>query len=130
MSADVIPLRFERPSYGCPEFIPYDDQPGRCNRCGVELTGRRTRWCTAACEQEWRSQHDWNAAKAAAKRRDNHRCVRPGCGRTTRLEVNHIVPRAGRGYGWGCWNHLTNLETLCHQHHLDVTAQQRRERAR
>lgn len=41
------------------------------------------------------------------------------------LEVNHIVPRRGAGYGFGCWNHLDNLITLCHQCHLQSTAQQR-----
>ncbi len=24
------------------------------------------------------------------------------------LEVNHVVPRRGGGYGRGCWNHLDN----------------------
>lgn len=44
----------------------------------------------------------------------------------TSLEVNHIAPRRGKGYGSGCWNHLDNLETLCHQCHVDVTTAQRR----
>lgn len=47
--------------------------------------------------------------------------------RRHRLEVNHIVPRRGRGYGTGCWNHASNLETLCHNCHLTVTAEQRAE---
>lgn len=46
-----------------------------------------------------------------------------------RLEVNHIDPRRGGGYGPGCWNHLDNLETLCHRCHLDVTAEQLRQQA-
>lgn len=41
------------------------------------------------------------------------------------IEVNHIEPRRGRGYGWGCHNHLTNLETLCHDCHVVVTRQER-----
>jgi hypothetical protein len=45
-----------------------------------------------------------------------------------RLEVNHIVPRNGAGYGFGCWNHQDNLETLCHGHHVEVTNAQRVER--
>lgn len=112
----------------CAEWLPFDGQSGRCARCGTALTGRRRRWCRIECENEWRRQHDWGLARNAAKRRDGHQCVREGCAETTRLEVNHIVPRVGRGYGWGCWNHLDNLETLCHAHHLEVTAQQRAER--
>lgn len=49
---------------------------------------------------------------------------------TNWLEVNHIDPRNGRGYGTGCWNHLTNLETLCHKCHVAVTRRQRIARAR
>ncbi len=42
-----------------------------------------------------------------------------------KLEVNHIIPREGKGYGQGCHNHQENLETLCHACHLQVTADQR-----
>jgi len=44
------------------------------------------------------------------------------------LEVNHIEPRNGQGYGWGCHNHLSNLETLCHDCHVLVTREQKRAR--
>ena len=40
------------------------------------------------------------------------------------LEVNHIEPRKGAGYGPGCHHHLDGLETLCHACHLEVTAAQ------
>jgi 5-methylcytosine-specific restriction endonuclease McrA len=43
-------------------------------------------------------------------------------------EVNHKEPRVGQGYGFGCWNHPENLETLCHRCHVRVTSQQKRER--
>ena len=109
----------------CTETLPHHATPGVCDRCGTTLTGRRRRWCSKPCETEWAIEHYWNAARNAAKRRDGQRCVREGCGITYGLEVNHIEPRIGRGYGWGCHNHLANLETLCHQHHLEVTARQR-----
>lgn len=143
--------------------LPHLDTPGVCNRCGAPLFGRRTEWCSDKCQREFRQQHDWNAARAAALVRDGHRCVR--CGgdgseqRETRwhpafsesqlrrlgvelltnepitailiaavrepwLEVNHIAPRNGQGYGWGCAHHLDGLETLCHQHHVEVTRDQ------
>lgn len=41
------------------------------------------------------------------------------------MEVNHIAPRNGGGYGTGCHNHLSNLETLCHLCHVQVTKNQR-----
>jgi hypothetical protein len=44
------------------------------------------------------------------------------------LEVNHIDPRHGRGYGNGCWNHLENLETLCRACHQAETKRQREDR--
>lgn len=43
-------------------------------------------------------------------------------------EVNHRDPRVGEGYGFGCWNHQENLETLCHRCHSKVTKMQRHER--
>ncbi|MCU1352007.1 MAG: 67, gp67 [Acidimicrobiales bacterium] len=44
------------------------------------------------------------------------------------LEVNHLVPRLGRGYQAGCHHHLDNLETLCHRCHVAVTTQQQADR--
>lgn len=115
-------------------LIPFRNVAGKCDACGKELTGRQQRWCSFECSRVQVSNHDWNAARKAAKRRDGHRCVKCGKGddvdhllRST-LEVNHIEPRVGRGYGWGCWNHLDNLETLCHDCHVLVTKAQAAER--
>ena len=131
-----------------------DQLKGHCWRCGVDLPPRRRHWCSDDCGQWWRRNHDWNSAREAALKRDNQYCVKCGAdgkptgyfyrytpgadsqykvitGRTmfpVKLEVNHIVPREGRGYGQGCHNHQENLETLCHTCHLAVTAQQRADR--
>jgi hypothetical protein len=56
----------------------------------------------------WRSS-DWQA-------------LRQACG----LEVHHVVPRRGDGYGAGCHHHLDGLETLCHRCHAAITATQQR----
>lgn len=124
----------------CP-WLPHEHQDGVCDRCGTTLTGRQTRWCSAHCQMEWRTQHDWTVARKAAMVRDSHKCVKCGAAqhydwrepdKTVRLEVNHIVPREGRGYGFGCHNHQDNLETLCQPCHRAVTnaqATQRRARA-
>lgn len=108
------------------DSTPYADTPGVCDACGKALTGRQQRWCSRACSLVDWPNHDWNSARNAAKRRDGHKCVQ--CGSTRSLEVNHIEPRVGKGYGWGCWNHLDNLETLCHDCHVLVTNAQRQGR--
>lgn len=123
----------------CPH-LPYEDQPGVCDRCGATLTGRQRRWCSDRCQFEWRREHDWGSARSAAVERDDHTCRHCGArerydwrnpAEAVRLEVNHIDPREGRGYGFGCHNHLDNLETLCTPCHRTVTnaqAAERRER--
>lgn len=40
------------------------------------------------------------------------------------LEVNHIEPRFGAGYGAGCHHHIEGLETLCRPHHQEATNEQ------
>lgn len=120
----------------CP-WLPHEHQEGVCDRCGTRLTGRQTRWCSDKCQIEWRREHDWTAARNAAVRRDDHTCRHCGARENrdhrhpegvVRLEVNHIVPREGRGYGFGCRNHQENLETLCTQCHRVVTNTQAAER--
>ncbi len=74
------------------------------------------------CAEAWGCNHIWTSARHAAIRRDRG-CVR--CGTPYRLEVNHIEPRNGAGYGNGCWHHQSGLETLCHRHHVEETNRQR-----
>ncbi len=135
---------------GCP-LLPFDTVAGRCAACGESLIGRQTRWCSKDCRLIYERNHYWGAARQAAIVRDGRRCVRCGWGSEelyaylTRggqfvlwsrahllryrpdnwLEVNHIIPRLGAGYGTGCWHHLENLQTLCHQDHVRVTNRQR-----
>jgi 5-methylcytosine-specific restriction endonuclease McrA len=112
-------------------------------------------WCSSNWWRTFAEQHDWAEARAAALKRDRGcvRCgampfdePEPHLRDFTRerwkdylpahkawvqrralaqLEVNHIVPRVGKGYGRGCHNHLDNLETLCHRCHVKVTNVQR-----
>lgn len=120
---------------GCSlNLTPFADVAGVCDHCGTPLDGRRRRWCSDTCARVEFNAHDWNQARRAAKKRDGYKCVT--CGRPddvddnyrSILEVNHIVPRVGKGYGMGCWNHLDNLETLCHDCHVKVTKQQAADR--
>lgn len=68
-------------------------------------------------------EHSWYISRRKAMARDGNKCV--SCGSTEKLEVNHIEPRLGEGYGPGCHHHLKNLETLCRSCHRKVTNGQR-----
>jgi 5-methylcytosine-specific restriction endonuclease McrA len=109
-------------------LLPWDSVDGVCDYCGKALTGRQKRWCSTEHSDAFTREHLWSWAREEAKKRDGHRCVT--CGSNASLEVNHINPRVGQGYGFGCWNHLENLETLCHDCHVKVTKEQRARRAR
>lgn len=105
--------------------LAFGDNPDRlCAWCGKALPIRRRRWCCDDCGMWWSRHHAWTTAREAAKKRDGWACVI--CQSPQSLEVNHIVPRRGKGYENGCHHHLDGLETLCHDHHLDVTAIQRK----
>lgn len=101
------------------EILAYAGVPGRCDLCGTVLGPKRRRWCSKGCQWEFTLNHRWTQARREARRRDRNRCT--SCSSSTRLEVNHIVPRNGAGYGWGCHHHQTNLQTLCHSCHVKVT---------
>jgi hypothetical protein len=134
-----------------------ENDDGRCVWCGDALKHGREMWCSTDCYRGFAENHFWAEARAAARARDGFTCVRcvglPFLRQPTRrefgwdyrafdfaltefdqevrrreLEVNHIAPRNGKGYKPGCHHHLTNLETLCHLHHVGETAVQRHQR--
>jgi 5-methylcytosine-specific restriction endonuclease McrA len=130
-------------------LLPFDALPNVCARCGRRLTGRQTRWCSRDCQLVYERNHYWNQARDARLKRDNYTCG--GCGwrshsfivdghdqmtlfpvvdRERWLEVNHRIPRVGRGYSSGCHHHQDRLETLCHVCHVKVTRRQRISRQR
>jgi 5-methylcytosine-specific restriction endonuclease McrA len=113
---------------------------GGCAWCGAALPARRRSWCSDRCGELFWSNHWWSVARRTVKRRDRYRCRSCGANgpkrpvRTkhathraylaamrawrkaklvARLEVNHIVPCAGRHTELSCAHHLDNLETLC-----------------
>jgi 5-methylcytosine-specific restriction endonuclease McrA len=129
---------------------------GICYLDGQPLPKRRSRWCSEACANLFWRNHGWTTARGFALTRARlslvvaiarwnlsellvewfpmgswgllqPRCER--CSSTQSIEVNHVEPRQGGGYGNGCWNHQTNLEPLCHPCHVLETTAQRRERA-
>lgn len=100
-------------------------------------------WCSDACVRRWQLDHDWQMARAEALRRADHSsgwrwvenddgstgwgidpdgsrgalCARCGA-RSNVVEVDHVVPREGRGYRSGCWHHQSNLQVLCRPCHV------------
>ncbi len=104
--------------------------PFGCDWCGKPLAGRKQRWCSALCVAAYRNNHLWTYARKAAVRRDRGCVV---CGSHNGLEVNHIRPLGSVKWFDGnrgrasCLHHLDGLETLCHQHHVEVTRRQRSE---
>jgi 5-methylcytosine-specific restriction endonuclease McrA len=142
------------PAWMTCSLLPYGDTIGVCPVCGTRLTTGQRRWCSTECSRFYTRNHYWPNARAAALNRDGHRCVKCQwskelfdqlaggqyflwsratlklCKDDNWLEVNHIVPRAGEGYGMGCHHHQSNLETLCHKCHVKVTRRQRVQRVR
>lgn len=120
------------------DVAPFDDIEGVCGICEKALRGGQTRWCSKQHARLFYQNHYWTQARSAAKRRDRRQCVRmvaPNNNRTLPrcngwpLEVNHIEPRNGAGYdGPNCAHHQSNLETLCHAHHVIETNRQASER--
>lgn len=113
------------------ELSGWIGEPGRCQWCNKSLStknGRRA-FCSSACAKTFEKNHLWNLARRGAKRRAKYKCVRPGCTDDTGyIEVNHITPLVGQGYGQSCFHHEGNLEALCKPHHQIETNRQREER--
>lgn len=102
---------------------PFAPEARRCDWCGGGLgDGRRRRWCSDVCAAAFGENHVWSVVRAAALARDRYACTKCGAGRA--LEVNHRVPILGRHAVTGCHHHLDGVETLCHDCHVVVTAEQ------
>jgi 5-methylcytosine-specific restriction endonuclease McrA len=131
----------------CSLASPFSE--GACAWCATPLPPRRRTWCSDRCGDAFWANHWWSVARRSAKRRDKYRCT--SCGtrapkrpvkatfkthaaylkamrawraekRIARLEVNHIVPCAGKHRELSCSHHLENLETLCPACHKRHTA--------
>jgi hypothetical protein len=110
----------------------WDGSQGRCNWCNAAIpqTSRRSVWCRDQCRRTWERNHIWRRARIFARRRAQYRCTRSGCeAERGDVEVNHVDPRNGQGYGPGCHHHQDNLEPLCRAHHREVTSAQASARA-
>ena len=128
----MVPSQSENIRAMCNE-TEWFGQAGVCQVCCALLSGRQTVFCSQKCERWWRNNHVWRWARRAARRKHRYVCTVPGCEKNRAehtLEVNHIVPLVGAGYGVSCLHHQTNLELLCTEHHQAVTNRQREARTR
>lgn len=122
-----------------------------CEQCGQ--TYQRTpatigKFCSSACWGKWHAEHDsgenspfwkggtteyrgpnWRKQKAAARKRDGHRCQHCGVSEDEigqHLDVHHVKPFREFGYipdqndNYRQANKLSNLLTLCRSCHLKV----------
>ena len=109
--------------------------------CRRPLPKYKRHYCSNRCATLFAMNHSWTMARVWAIRLSYHSCE--GCRvvdvefadamvgehrrvKNLALEVNHIVPLNGAYRAKTCANHQENLETLCHECHRKVTAQQRR----
>lgn len=113
--------------------VPSEAEPGVCGRC-------REAWPCAAVLRASRTDAPPAGDHMLPRilRNADIPDTRPGSDyrltghwqlvRPRGMEINHKIPRAGRGYDQGCHHHLADLETLCHPCHVVVTTAQIRER--
>lgn len=126
------------------ELTAWDGSTGHCNWCNnpIPAQGRRSVWCRDQCRRQWERNHIWRHARTFARRRAKYYCTRPDCTAERRdVEINHIDPRNGGGYGPGCHHHQDpsinpatgnlrgGLESLCRAHHQAITSAQATARA-
>jgi len=109
----------------------------QCTICGsdglapahlhAELLDAEKRTGAAVIAIRRKAAHERTRGERAAALRARAEAIaaRNALERRYRLEVDHIIPRVGGGYATGCWNHLSNLRTLCHTHHVAITNRQR-----
>lgn len=103
----------------------------KCVRCGSDGSPPKDEW--DKLPKRPRLPENWRDMPEEAHK-EHHRLCRAaekaenGLVARFQLEVNHIVPRNGGGYGRGCHHHLDNLETLCAPCHDLVTSEQVRRR--
>ncbi len=103
----------------------YPRIPGKCRRCGKELTGRRTAWCSNACTVDALIRCNHTKATYYIRVRDKGICSICGTdtkstktpGRRRSWEVDHKVPVAEGGGHCS----LDNLRTACIPCHKIVT---------
>ena len=92
----------------------------QCIICGKKLTGRRRKYCSDECYDEWYGQigiKSWNIVRAIVLKRDNYTCQE--CGGKgedgIRLVRHHKIPIKDGGDEFDPDNCITLCEENCHK---------------
>lgn len=96
-----------------------------CVICAKDLPKGQRKYCGQECWDDWYSKipHPimWAKARQKALERDHYTCQK--CGRQNlednEQEVDHIIPVSMGGNNF----ELKNLQTLCHECHVDKTTE-------
>lgn len=107
----------------CPEMFG-DNLCRRCVRCGIGLTGRQQRWCSAECVTWYMENHVYTSARRAAQRTAKA-CALCGGELSYDCEIDHIVAAMGAHSIKSCLHHQSNLRPLHRECHKRRTALQR-----
>jgi len=90
-----------------------------CVICGKKLSGRRRKYCTDECYEQWYVKNikkDFNLLRRMVKKRDDYKCKECGVSDydiNTELEVHHIIPIKDGGEEFN----INNCITLCKKCH-------------
>lgn len=114
--------------------------PTGCHRCGGELKGRRTAYCSDACRDDHWANHDWNSARRAALKRVLESGIEPyapfwrcegGGPHGGHPQVHHKTPLwdAIEYSKMSCAHHQDGLSVLCKRCHTEVHKTLRRAQA-
>ena len=106
--------------------------PAGCRQCGKPAGKGFTFYCGTECRDVFERDHWWGQARLTAlgwkwSTGPTVPCVQADETCDGALEVNHIAPVNGEREDWSCQNHQSNLEVLCHSHHVRETKAQRRD---
>ena len=127
-AARTLTLAIKRRVWLPPSLGYYDDTDKTCRQCGVELSGRRTRFCSKECANLHGSLRDWRGLRLLAFRRDKWTCQR--CGERFwpkwkgLIEGDHIIEIVDGGEEFD----LNNVQTLCVLCHKAKTKEGRQKR--
>lgn len=103
-----------------PQGQRYPAANGYCRYCGVELTGRKTAYCSEAHASTYTRRFMWPKVRIRILERDQDKCV--DCGAPLNYgesEIDHIHARVNGGSYWD----YANLQTLCVPCHKRKTKQ-------
>lgn len=108
----------------------YDDNDKTCRECAIELSGRRTRFCSVEHAKLYWDKRDWRSIRRLVFKRDDWTCQL--CHRRFwpkwkgLIEGDHIAEIADGGDAFD----MDNVQTLCVPCHKAKTKEGRQQRGK